>query len=949
MTNFPRGSEWRKWDLHVHSPFSMLNNHFPKSADGSPDWEPYLKKIETLDISVLGITDYFTIEGYKALQKFKEEGRMANIDQILPNIEFRLKNIVSSKDGKSEKRLNLHVIFSDKVLISDIEEHFLHDLPFFFQGDPQAQAEMRKLKPSNLEILGKKLRAEHEPFREMGNDLEIGAMQAVVDLDDIMKILTTDSRFTGKYLIALAAADWDDINWNTQAHNVRKGLLQQSDLVLASNPQTHSWCLGENPYTDGVEHFIREFKTLKPCIHGSDAHRIEEIGKPCALRSEAAHNCETNPESCQMRYCWIKADSTFEGLKQLLYEPRDRVIIQESNPSPLNSNSTIATATVEGGNINEELSIDDVALELNSSLVAVVGGKGAGKTALVDMIAHCYSDRSTAADRNSFVRRISEYDAPIKIKLSYRDGAEFEKGIHDNEFFEESQLIYIAQGELESYIGESSDLSRHITDLILNSPEIENSLRSHEFESAVHTSEASLVTLQKNNRTIESLEGKTGAEVAGSIDQEKTKVKIDLEDITKRVKEFESTQSKINIEAAQKRQAKFGELKSRKDELAKLEKSLVLTIEAVDRSVEEINILIGASNALMKTTGASDSLTEISYPDRVKLDTILGTVKKDITALVPQIEAEQKALENLERGVKNHAKLLERQQALRDEQRIIDEKKEKFDLSLKNLVELRIEQNKAFRKLYENILSEKNAYDVIIETFSANKAVVLSDIDFFAEVKFDAKELLARAEGVVDNRKVKIEEFLQRFIELNGLVAAGDVSQLDDLCEEANKCIEELRPALKGSPVAIGDLYGLIYGNYMNVIPIVKYKRTLLDKLSLGQKATVLIKIYLAHGDKPIIIDSHDDHLDNEFIMAELVNAIKQAKGFRQVILVSNNGNVVINSDAEQIILASREDGKIRYVAGSIENPEIRDLALNVLEGGREAFKLRQQKYRLVA
>ena len=115
----------------------------------------------------------------------------------------------------------------------------------------------------------------------------------------------------------------------------------------------------------------------------------------------------------------------------------------------------------------------------------------------------------------------------------------------------------------------------------------------------------------------------------------------------------------------------------------------------------------------------------------------------------------------------------------------------------------------------------------------------------------------------------------------------------------------------------------------------------------MGQKATVLIKIYLAYGDKPIIIDSHDDHLDNEFIMDELVKAIRQAKSYRQVILVSNNGNVVINSDAEQIVIANRHDGKISYISGAIENPAIRDRALKVLEGGSEAFRKRQQKYRL--
>lgn len=81
--------------------------------------------------------------------------------------------------------------------------------------------------------------------------------------------------------------------------------------------------------------------------------------------------------------------------------------------------------------------------------------------------------------------------------------------------------------------------------------------------------------------------------------------------------------------------------------------------------------------------------------------------------------------------------------------------------------------------------------------------------------------------------------------------------------------------------------------------------------------------------------------------MDELVKAIRQAKNYRQVILASNNGNVVINSDAEQIIIANRNNGLISYISGSIENPVIRDRAIKVLEGGSDAFRQRQQKYRL--
>jgi predicted metal-dependent phosphoesterase TrpH len=68
-----RGSVWRKWDLHIHSPISYLNNQYPKIADGTPDWEQYLEVLENSgDIGVIGVTDYFSVTGYKALREFKE-------------------------------------------------------------------------------------------------------------------------------------------------------------------------------------------------------------------------------------------------------------------------------------------------------------------------------------------------------------------------------------------------------------------------------------------------------------------------------------------------------------------------------------------------------------------------------------------------------------------------------------------------------------------------------------------------------------------------------------------------------------------------------------------------------------------------------------------------------------------------------------------------------------
>jgi hypothetical protein len=126
-------------------------------SDGAPDWDAYVSRLEELDISVVGITDYFTIDGYKKVRELKAAGRLKNIHIILPNIEFRLSNVLASKkDGDKPRRLNFHVIFSDEISPQEIEEHFLHDLDFFYEGAPQTRDQTRKLKVSNIASLGKK-------------------------------------------------------------------------------------------------------------------------------------------------------------------------------------------------------------------------------------------------------------------------------------------------------------------------------------------------------------------------------------------------------------------------------------------------------------------------------------------------------------------------------------------------------------------------------------------------------------------------------------------------------------------------------------------------------------------------------------------------------------------------------------------------------------------------
>lgn len=90
MSNYnPTGSTWRKWDLHVHTPSSIVQNYGGNTDDA---WESFIADLEKLppDFKVIGINDYIFVDGYERVLKAKKDGRLTNIDLILPVIELRL-------------------------------------------------------------------------------------------------------------------------------------------------------------------------------------------------------------------------------------------------------------------------------------------------------------------------------------------------------------------------------------------------------------------------------------------------------------------------------------------------------------------------------------------------------------------------------------------------------------------------------------------------------------------------------------------------------------------------------------------------------------------------------------------------------------------------------------------------------------------------------------------
>lgn len=362
--------------------FPLLNNGFGN------DFEKFAKKLfeSAIEkrIAAIGVTDYFSIDGIKRLRALLNDNAKlaalltadvaakARSILLLPNVEFRTSVIIARPNGQ-DSRVNFHVIFSDEIGLDVIEEYFLRELRFTAESNPDSLDERWSLTPANLEILGKRLKEQHKKFRGM-SDIHVGMMNAVVTHENVTEVLERQaSRFKDLYLLAVAAdEDLSECSWEGQAHLTRKLFIQKSHMLFSGSLGTRDFGLGKKHAR--VQDFLNEFKSLKPCIHGSDAHSYEMIFEPAA-----------------QRYLWIKADPTFQGLRQLPNEPEERVFIGMMPPS-LETASARPTKVVESISIHKRRASTlsekwfNCSLPFNAELVAIIGNKGNGKSALADVL-----------------------------------------------------------------------------------------------------------------------------------------------------------------------------------------------------------------------------------------------------------------------------------------------------------------------------------------------------------------------------------------------------------------------------------------------------------------------------------------------------------------------------------------------------------------------------------
>lgn len=196
----------------------------------------------------------------------------------------------------------------------------------------------------------------------------------------------------------------------------------------------------------------------------------------------------------------------------------------------------------------------------------------------------------------------------------------------------------------------------------------------------------------------------------------------------------------------------------------------------------------------------------------------------------------------------------------------------------------------------------------------------------------------------------------------NELITATDWNNLESFATFLNKMVKYLeadqRSGQHQSPTYIGDivkdrkeLYSYLFSlDYLEQHYDLQQNGKSLEQLSPGEKGALLLVFYLVldKEDIPLIIDQPEDNLDNHSVAKILVPYIKQAKKKRQIILVTHNPNLAVVSDSEQVIrvkIDKLNGNKFEFISGGIEDLPINKAIVEVLEGTLPAFTTRKDKY----
>lgn len=537
-SKYPKGSEWRKWDLHIHTPASFhwngqKFNGDPCSPQNADLVDEMIHALNSAEPEVFAIMDYWTFDGWFALKhRLAQDDAPKLTKTVFPGIELRL---VAPMEG----RLNAHAIFSNEV-----DDQVLND----FQAGLKIALIDRPLSDYSLRHLARTVGEDHlirQGYKKEDVDRDdaiafmAGAKIAEIKCESYKQALKNVPKNLALGFMPFSTNDGlADVKWGEHYSYVLE-LFEHSPIFETRNIDL--WAAFAGLKTEANKNWIKNLQnalgnTPRLAISGSDAH--EFIGVPGNNDRRGYGHYPSGKAT------WIKANPTFQGLQQAIKEPAKRSFIGVIPPKlqMIKDNKSIFIDKVKVSKIPQSTFngrwLEDTELNLSSDLVAIIGNKGSGKSALADIIALLGNSKQSKhfsfLKENRFRGKTGEPAKHFFGQVTWGDEKVLEKNLNENPANENMEYVkYIPQGHFEELCnahvdGHSDAFEQELRSVIFSHSDETTRLGAHDFKQLIEQQERALRglfdslrdELHKLNRKISSIEVQMSDETRKTIKEE---------------------------------------------------------------------------------------------------------------------------------------------------------------------------------------------------------------------------------------------------------------------------------------------------------------------------------------------------------------------------------------------------------------------------------------------
>lgn len=951
MKNFERGSEWRQWDLHLHTATSFDYKYKASDSD-----EKLCEELKKQKIAAVAITDHFIIDR----QRIENLRKIAPEITFFPGVELRI--------DKGSDNLHIIAIFDDKINLKDLEEDF------------------------SVEMVRKNRKGDKDE-------------NYYWDFEQVIRFVRERNG-----IITIHAGG--------KSNGIEKEITNSLEVNQAIKKEI----------ADNIDIFEmgkkNDFETYENIV-------FKEIEKKAMILCSDNHDPRNYIRKEKM---WIKADTTFEGLKYAINDPENRIYIGDipEKEKIANYNKTKYIKSLSIKKIKKDTK--DIwfnnELIFNKDLIAIIGNKGNGKSALADIISYTanHKEKFSFLNPEKFRNKKSNIANNFISKLTWEEESIVNtKNLGDDIDNESVEMVkYIPQSYLEEVCneivnGNSTKFSAELGKVIFSHIPEEDQLGYTNINELIQNT----TTSKKNEKykLIESLKqinAKIAEKIIKTSEEYKKEVtdkleirRKELQSLTKEQPEkvekpenndeLKELQSNI-IKEIDTLNTEKNKLTEEKNQLTDKSAKLKISIQNLQYMIEETNSVISEINNFksMLERNIVDHNLNISISDIIDVKINVDVLKEKLKNVVKEQNDIAKKIDiNDKNSITNKIKDIEINiEELSNKLDEPNKKYKKYELELKEWSEKISGINGDIDKIdtikyYENELSkiEKDYLDDISKLEEDRDNIF---IEIYNKVKEEIeilKKYYKPVQDFIDNNKVvnnnvnlrfnvtiSATQFKEEFMKYIDMGKTGtffrDDSRINEIIEETSfdtldsvvnftkKIMHSLEVNESNNKKEkmniqnqlrdknkLNELLDYIYSlEYLNVQYELRLGDKPLEALSPGEKGLLLLVFYLLidKSDCPLIIDQPEENLDNDTITKVLVPCITEARKRRQLIMVTHNPNLAVVCDAEQVIYCEIEKDKkntVIYESGSLENPKINKRVTDILEGTMKAFRIRDNRY----